>query len=159
MTLTRWFILGLAIAGCKSGPQLAPAVAQAPAFTAPLLGGGEQVFDPSSLQHPTLLVFWASWCTTCKADLPAVLEIDRAQKGHLDVLGVSVDEQLDRAELFANEAHLPYPSVTDPKLVVSDLFNVKATPSFVLVARGGEVRHRATAIDEALLAAIALEVQ
>lgn len=149
----------LVLAACQTAPQAAAVKEQAPAFTATKLGGGEEVFEPTRLTNPTLIVFWASWCTSCKAELPHVLDIDRARKGHLDVLGVSVDEHPDRAESFARDANLPYPNVTDAKLVVADLFKVKGTPSFVLVARSGEVQYVGKAVDEGLLSAIEHAVQ
>ncbi len=157
MTKSLLFAALLVVAGCKTAPPLAASSAQT--FTAERIGGGLQVFDPAALQRPTLLVFWASWCATCKAELPAVLELQRSQQGQLDLLGISVDEQTDKAEGYAQEAKLPYPNVLDPKLEVADLFKVKGTPSFVLVAKNGEVKMVSTAIDEPLLSAIALAVQ
>jgi cytochrome c biogenesis protein CcmG/thiol:disulfide interchange protein DsbE len=133
---------------------VAPQTEQAPAFTAAMLGGGEQAFEPTRLTHPTLFVFWASWCTSCKAELPLVLDIDKSRKGALDILGVSVDEQPERAEAYARDAQLPYQSFTDSTLVVADKFGVKGTPSFVLVAKSGEVRYVGKAVDEGLLTAI-----
>lgn len=157
--MRRSIVFALALAACQTAPAPVPAKGQAPAFTAPRLGGGEEVFEPSRLTHPTLFVFWASWCTSCKAELPRVLDIDRTRKGQLDVIGISVDERPDRAADYARDAQLPYPNVTDAKLQVADLFQVKGTPSFVLVAKSGEVRYVGKAVDDDLLSAIALAVQ
>ncbi len=157
MTTRVLFVAALLLAGCKTAPEVAanPALA----FTAAKIGGGEQVFDPGALAHPTLLVFWASWCATCKAELPEVLELQRSKQGQLDFIGVSVDEETAKAEGYAQEAKLPYPNVLDPNLRVADLFKVKGTPSFVLIDRNGEVKQVSTAIDGPLLSAIALAVQ
>lgn len=157
--MIRALLIAVTLAGCAAGPQVAPAVERAPAFTAAMLGGGEQAFEPAHLVHPTLFVFWASWCTSCKEELPLVRDLDRARKGTLDIFGVSVDEQPDRAETYARDAQLPYPSFTDATLVVADKFGVKGTPSFVLVAKTGEVRYVGKSVDQGLLSAIDLAVQ
>ena len=45
--------------------------------------------------RPLLLVFWATWCEPCVAEIPDLVELHRRHAGHLDILGVSLDAFLN----------------------------------------------------------------
>lgn len=48
--------------------------------------------------HPLLLVFWATWCEPCVAEMPDLAALHGRQAGALDILGVSLDAFLHPAE-------------------------------------------------------------
>ena len=64
--------------------------------------------------RPVILNFWATWCDPCRAEMPV---FERAQQQYrnqgLVVLGVSVDEDLNRAREFAGAMKVSYPILFD----------------------------------------------
>jgi peroxiredoxin len=85
----------------------------APDFTAKAFDG--KPLTLSSLRgKPVLLNFFASWCTSCRDELPAVEEAYRAHKGEgFTVLGVNTLENGDGVA-FYRQLSLTFPAVADP---------------------------------------------
>src|ERR1700690_4590433 len=60
--------------------------------------------------------YWASWCGPCRTELPILA--DFYKKYHKDssdfeILAISIDEDRNSAEAFANRAKLPFPVLLD----------------------------------------------
>lgn len=74
---------------------------------------------------PTVLNFWASWCTPCQKEMPA---FQRAFKEHGDkVAFVGIDSQDARgpANAFLDEKQISYPSAFDPKASLLRRFKLR----------------------------------
>lgn len=57
-----------------------------------------------------LIDFWATWCGPCKVEIPGFIELqDRYGKAGLQILGVSVDDTLDKLKPYAAEMKMNYP--------------------------------------------------
>lgn len=104
--------------------------------------------DLDAPERPLLVIFWASWCEPCKREAPALARLATAQRGHLDVLGVSVDTRRAPAQAFSRLYGLPYRSLHDPKLALGDALGIRGTPTLVLIGRDGRVRARARKLTE-----------
>lgn len=44
---------------------------------------------------PLLINFWATWCDPCREEFPELVKIDRAYKGKIDFVTVSLDDLAD----------------------------------------------------------------
>jgi peroxiredoxin len=85
----------------------------APDFTARTFDG--KPLTLSSLRgKPVLLNFFASWCTSCRDELPAIEEAYRAHKSEgFTVVGINTLENGDGVA-FYRQLSLTFPAVADP---------------------------------------------
>ena len=115
-----------------------------PAYAAEALDGG-----PASLESlrgsVVLLNVWATWCPSCRVEIPylAQLHAESAARG-LGVIGISIDESSDRAQVVAAAPALGinYPIWLDPDDRIGRLYRSNGLPASVLIDRAGVVRWR-----------------
>jgi thiol-disulfide isomerase/thioredoxin len=56
-----------------------------------------------------LLNFWATWCGPCKAEIPALVELQKQYSKDLVVLGLSVDDTVEKMKPYAAQYKINYP--------------------------------------------------
>lgn len=85
--------------------------------------------------------FWASWCGPCREELPAFEEMyqDYADLG-VQILGVNVDDDPKKADILLDDIDISFPVLYDTKGEVSQLYDVSAMPTTVLIDRDGNAR-------------------
>jgi thiol-disulfide isomerase/thioredoxin len=114
-----------------------------PAVTVPCLGGGRAV-DVAGLRGPMIVNFWASWCGSCRAEMPALAAYAKSQSA-VQVLGVDfLDPQPAAALDLAKRSHVAYPLVADPKGALdraSPLPHISAMPMTVFLDATGAIAH------------------
>jgi cytochrome c biogenesis protein CcmG, thiol:disulfide interchange protein DsbE len=92
--------------------------------------------------HPVLLTFWATWCTACREELPAVQQLrDGNQSGGLRVLAVNYRET-DNGSMrtYLAGLHVDLVAVIDPDAAIASAYGVDiGLPVVVLLDRGGKV--------------------
>jgi thiol-disulfide isomerase/thioredoxin len=115
--------------------------APAPNFTSYDLGG-KKVSLSDFASRPVLLTFWATWCTVCKDELPALQTLQQgyASSG-LAVLAVNYRETDNgRMRQYLAGIHVTLPSVIDPGASIATAYGVDiGLPVNVLVDRSGRV--------------------
>ncbi|NJN53243.1 MAG: TlpA family protein disulfide reductase, partial [Gammaproteobacteria bacterium] len=89
-----------------------------------------------------LINFWASWCGPCRQEMPL---LDRIHQRYSDagfaVLGVNVEGQVGPAKETADNTGVTFPVLIDENQRVSEVYDLEAMPSSVLVDRDGVVRY------------------
>ncbi|MEZ6017717.1 MAG: TlpA disulfide reductase family protein [Planctomycetota bacterium] len=89
------------------------------------------------------LVFWQTWCASCKAEAPALVRAAVAHADHMTFVGVvpGTDATVDDDEVrrVASELGLPYPTVRDRDLALTESFQVQGTPT-IIVLEGSPAR-------------------
>jgi protein-disulfide isomerase/thiol-disulfide isomerase/thioredoxin len=110
-----------------------------PAFSGARADGS--AFTNSDIDdNVTLINFWASWCTPCQREMPALKAVqdDYADRG-FTVLAINVDRQSARAERLLRSVEPNYPVIYDPESTIMGQFDVMAMPTSILVGRDGTV--------------------
>ena len=93
---------------------------------------------------PMLLVFWATWCKSCKHEVPELIGLQRKYGDKLAVVGISVDNT-DKVRAFAKEYGINYTLLlgsNDAMALSRQLGNsVGGLPFAVMVDAKGEIVH------------------
>src|SRR5215510_2017966 len=87
-----------------------------------------------------LLNFWATWCPSCKFEMPSMdaRHKELGNKG-LVVLAVNVRESAEEVKAFFQEHGLSFPAVLDEDGDVFERFNVWSLPTTFIIGRKGEL--------------------
>jgi thiol-disulfide isomerase/thioredoxin len=87
-----------------------------------------------------VLDFWATWCGPCKAEIPGFVELQDAYGARgLQVLGVSVDDTVDKLKPFATEFKMNYPVLQMTPDVEDKWGPFYGYPTSFVVARDGSI--------------------
>jgi thiol-disulfide isomerase/thioredoxin len=89
-----------------------------------------------------LLNFWATWCPPCRMEIPAFVGLQKRYGGQgLVVLGVSVDDPMDKLPPFAREFNVNYPLLVGlDRQDIQDAYGpIFGIPVSVLISRDGKI--------------------
>lgn len=134
-------IRALLVAALVAVPALAVAPqGPAPKFTLASMAGPTVNLDQYKGQV-VMINFWASWCGPCRQEMPL---LDQLYQQYADLgfalLGVNVEENPADAERMLKDTPVTFPILFDAENTVSQLYDVTAMPSTVIVDRDGNVR-------------------
>lgn len=89
------------------------------------------------------LNFWATWCESCRDEMPAMQRLYREFKGKgFEIVGVNVKDKRPDALAFYKKLQLSYPVVLDPEGEVGLLYGAFGMPTTYLIDRHGIVLAR-----------------
>ena len=123
----------------------------APDFSATLVDGTTFTLSGHS-DECVLINFWATWCGPCVAEVPNVRALyEKYHDAGFEVLGYSVDEDIEALEKFEEEKKLPWKTASEKLSVeakenggkeyvnLSEYYGISAIPTMVLVGKDGKV--------------------
>jgi thiol-disulfide isomerase/thioredoxin len=86
-----------------------------------------------------LLNFWASWCEPCRREMPSLEKLSSFfSPGDLQVIGITVDNDLNLAREFSLQYKLTFPLLSDSgQALSSSILRIPAFPATYLLERGG----------------------
>jgi peroxiredoxin len=111
---------------------------EAPPFSLKSLDGNQV-----SLSHykgkPVLLLFWATWCISCKEDIPLLEKFSVGKKDQLAFLFIAIDgERKKKVQQIVNENKITLPVLLLLKEKVMDQYGVRGwVPQTFLIDRDG----------------------
>jgi thiol-disulfide isomerase/thioredoxin len=112
----------------------------------------ETIDTAQFLGKPVLIIFWASWASPVKADLPDLIKIYGKYHGRgLQIVGVNVDNERNDLDAFLKEHNLTWPQIfeaggMDSRLAIE--YGIISLPTMFLVDAQGKVANRNVRIGE-----------
>jgi len=119
--------------------QLDVAVTPLPAFTSVTLAG-ESVTQATYEGKPTIMWFWAPWCTVCRAEAPTLAEAATELDGSVEVVGVAALGSIDDMNTFVADTGISnFTQLADPDAEVWSVFGVASQPAFAFISADGSI--------------------
>jgi peroxiredoxin len=113
----------------------------APDFELSTLSGAPERLTWEDLRGaPTVLSFWVTWCSHCRAQTPQLIAGHEryAQQG-VQFVGVNIKEAEDQVRAYVEKAHIPYPVVLDSDGTVAARYSVRGFPTTYFLDAEGRV--------------------
>ena len=107
-----------------------------------LLDGGTATIG-GFLDRPVVLNFFASWCTPCKAEMPA-LEAIHHQRPDIAFVGLAVNDTTTRAREIVADTGVTYATGVDPGSAIGNAYEILGMPTTLFIAADGEVVYQHT---------------
>lgn len=117
--------------------------------------GERVVLDPAA--GPMHVVFLATWCRPCLAEVPALFDMEdrwKADGYRLFLVAVATRQTAQRLTEFAGQQPLPGRLLFDADGSAASAFGAANIPAHILVDRKGAVVARGDTLDPALRAAV-----
>ncbi len=116
---------------------------QAPDFEMKTFSGETFKLSDYRGKKPVYLVFWATWCPICKAEIPNIKKIHAQLGDKVEMLAINVgfEDTLDKAKRYQKEHQLPYAVSFDENTVITKRYGVVGTPWQVVIDINGTVRY------------------
>jgi Thiol-disulfide isomerase and thioredoxins len=90
----------------------AEAFSSAPLFTVQTLDG--KTLSLSDLKGKgVILNFWATWCPPCRAEIPAMIELQKEYEGKFTFIGIALTTKKKKSEPTSPKKGMNYPVAMD----------------------------------------------
>ncbi|HXE49158.1 MAG TPA: TlpA disulfide reductase family protein [Ramlibacter sp.] len=98
---------------------------------------------------PLIINVWASWCGPCRLEMGSLQRLSQRYGGkQFNVIGVSTDDYVDRAEQFLKVTNTSFSNFIDSKLVLEHMLGAEHLPLTLLVDAKGRVLAKYTGAKE-----------
>lgn len=116
-----------------------------PEFQFQTINGQQVSFSELKGEKPIFLVFWATWCRTCKDEIPVLNELYKkfsVMGMEFLAVGVGINDSEARVKRFAMKNNLSYPVAFDAGGKITKEFGIFGTPTVLVIDREGIIRYR-----------------
>ena len=111
---------------------------EAPDFTAKLNNG--ETFTLSDKKGQVILLnFWATWCSNCVKEMPAIEKLYEEYGDQIVIVGVNVGEDEDTINAFVDAKNYSFPVAYDTDSEISNLYPSAGIPYTVIIGKDGLV--------------------
>lgn len=111
---------------------------EAPDFTAKLNNG--ETFTLSDRKGQVVLLnFWATWCSNCVKEMPAIEKLYEEYGNQVVIIGVNVGEDKSTVDAFIDTKNYTLPIAYDTESNISNLYPSAGIPYTVIIGKDGLV--------------------
>jgi thiol-disulfide isomerase/thioredoxin len=107
--------------------------------TLSLVSESKAQINLSQIKKPIIILnFWASWCTPCLKELPALEDLSKSFKDQIEVIGINTDEddQMKMIKKIKDKYSITFPIIPDVGGKTSDQFMVSSIPFSIIYVNG-----------------------
>lgn len=115
------------------------------------LRGGEEVSLSSFRGIPVVLVFWASWCAPCMAEIPHLNSLVEEYGEAVKVLGVNMGENEAIVYMTQKQKGMQYSSILDVSGLIASAWRVRKLPMMLVLDKEGRIRFRGLGTEQQLV--------
>lgn len=132
-------LFGLASTASQPGGRPAPALPREALSGSPVTLTG---LLASAHRRPALVVFWASWCTSCGQEAPAMERFYESREGRGRMVGVDwSDPEVGDARAFIRRYRWTFPILRDEEGTVGNAYGLGVgLPDTFVVSPQGRIR-------------------
>ena len=115
------------------------------AFKGMDLKGEQYDLQQSIGTKPIMLIFWASWCPTCKSEVPKINKLaEKYQQRGMEFVAVNVgfNDTVERAQAFAQQTGMTYRAYFDGSGTIAGKYRLQGVPTVIIADRQGIIRFR-----------------
>ena len=87
---------------------------------------------------PTVVLFWTTWCPSCKQEIPEMELLNRSHGDRMNIITISLDENVAALDKFFEKGKLDLPVYVGDQ-ALAEKFNVSAIPTLVIFNKEGEM--------------------
>ena len=129
LALTIWLMS--AIVDYWRRPEMPPEMAQ---MTLTDLNGYSHNLAKISQDRPIIVYFWGSWCGYCRYTSPAINQL--AQEGETVMAIALRSGSAEKVQHYLNAQQLSFTTINDPNGDLAARWQVRVTPTIILLHRG-----------------------
>lgn len=105
-------------------------------------------FMSQYLGKPLIINVWASYCGPCLAEMGSLERLYQRYGDRFNVIGISIDDYRERAEVFLAKAGTTFPHFIDRQLMLENILGAKTIPLTLLVDAEGRVLQKVSGAQE-----------
>jgi len=95
--------------------------------------------------HAEAIVFFASWCSPCRREAPAVERFARSSEGHGKLLAIDYEDFGGGPRAFLRRYQWTFPVLSDPTGTTGDAYGVSnGLPTWIFIDSRGRIVERVT---------------
>jgi thiol-disulfide isomerase/thioredoxin len=123
----------------ESSGDPAVVVTPLPVFSSTTLEG-QAVTQADYEGKPTIMWFWAPWCSVCRGEAPTLSKVASELDGSVDVVGVAALGSVDDMKTFVSDTGIEnFTQLADPDAEVWSVFGVASQPAFAFISADGSI--------------------
>jgi thiol-disulfide isomerase/thioredoxin len=113
---------------------------------------GQPIDLQQSIGHKAvMLIFWASWCPSCKTEVPKINQLaEKFRSRGMEFIAVNVgfNDSVERAQAFVKKTGITYPVFFDARGTVTEQYRLQGVPTIIIADKQGVIRFRNYAVPE-----------
>lgn len=111
-------------------------------FTVTRLDGTEFKLSDYRGEKMVNLVFWATWCPVCQAEIPDLKAFHEAHGDEVELLALAINASKRPIPGYVEKHDLTYPVAFDASRNITKNYNVTGTPTQILIDKDGVIIYR-----------------